>query len=132
MAKKDDNNDPIEFRVSYGSYNKRDWAPTPINKPNWIYKRYSRTRVDFFEWSIIGILLFVAIMLGIFLIANSMFTSPLWIVVIVMGIPVILVIRSAVASTVNHRSKTENEENQNTTSPRKREKKLPKHRKDYK
>ncbi len=53
MAKKSDNNDPIEFEIKYGQ---REWIPTPTNKPNWKYLDEVKHKPNFLT-SIINITL---------------------------------------------------------------------------
>jgi hypothetical protein len=129
MVKKDKADEaPIEFYIP--GPGKGPKIPVPINQPNWIYKSNLNSKPDFSEWLSIGIILTIAIALGVLLVVTSMDKSPLWIVVAVLGIFSIFLIRSAIIRTINH--KQEVVDNENTVSPQKREKKFSKRRKDYK
>jgi beta-lactamase regulating signal transducer with metallopeptidase domain len=71
----------------------------------------------------------LVIALGIIIITKS-YQSPLWIAIITLVVIALLQIRSAAIRTINHKQEVEEEEN--NISLRKRKKKFPKHRKDYK
>ena len=129
MSKKDKTDGtPIEFYIP--GPGKGSKIPVPINQPNWTYKWGFNSRPGIFDLVIIGFLVTIVIGLGVLLVAESMYKSPLWIVVITLGIFAILQIRSAIIRT--HVYKREPDENENIASPSKRRKKYPKHRKDYK
>jgi hypothetical protein len=68
--------------------------------------------------------------LGVLLVAESMYKSPLWIVVITLGIFAILQIRSLIIRPNNSQQNTEEDEVIDPAS--KRRKKYPKQRKYYK
>lgn len=86
MAKKNkSDNVPVEFHIpnaDLGGEGPR--VPVPINQPNWKYK----TSSDPNQLAIVGsrVALIIAIVLGALLIVSRMYTSPLWIAVIVSGI----------------------------------------------
>lgn len=127
MAKKDRNDEtPIEFYIP-GPGRRGPKIPVPINQPNWVYKTSSNSKPGFSEWLFIGLILIFTITLAILLIAGSMFKSPVWIAVIVFGILAISLTRSAIIRTINHA-----QEDEAIDLPKKKERKHPKRRKDYK
>jgi hypothetical protein len=131
MAKKEKRDaTPIEFYIPPTITGRGPRVPIPINQPNWIYKHNRNLKPDFSEWLSIGIILTIAIAFGILLIKESVYKSPIWIVVVALGIFSIFLARSAIIRTFNHKQEIEDDEN--NISPRKRKKKFPKHRKDYK
>jgi hypothetical protein len=129
MAKKDKaDGTPIEFYVP--GPGKGPKVPIPINQPNWIYKQGFNSRPTIFELFFIVFLIAIVIGLTVLLVTESMYKSPLWIVVITVGIFVILQIRSLIIRAYNYEQNTE--ENENVAPSNKRKKKYPRHRKDYK
>jgi hypothetical protein len=134
MAKKDNKDSvPIEFYIPPTITGRGPRVPVPINQPNWIYKhtRNLNSKPDFSEWLSIGIILIIAIALGILLLIVPMNNSPLWIVVVAFGVFSIFLLRSAIIRTFNHKQEIDGND-ENNISPNKRKNKLPKHRKDYK
>jgi hypothetical protein len=132
MAKKDKaDGTPIEFYIPPSSAGEKGpRVPIPINQPNWKYRHNENLKPDFFEWLSIGIILTIAIALGVLLVVTPVNKSPLWIVVVAFGVFSVFLTRSAIIRTINYKQEIEEEENNIT--PSKRKKKLPKHRKDYK
>jgi hypothetical protein len=130
MAKKDKTDEtPIEFYIPPSSAGgKGPRVPVPINQPNWKYK-YLNSKVEYPQRLVIGNILIFVIALGIIIITKS-YKSPLWIAVITLAVIGLLQIRSAANRTANQTDKNESDE---ILSPKKkRRKKFPKHRKDYK
>ena len=129
MAKKDQTNGtPIEFQIpSAGGEGPR--IPAPTNQPNWIYgyKRNLNAKPVLSDWIAIGVVTTAAIALGTLLIVSSMYRSPLWIAVIIMGAISLFSIYFTFSRIITHKPETENNSGQRT-----RKKKLPKTRKDYK
>ena len=129
MSKKDKTDGtPIEFYIP--GPGKGSKIPVPINQPNWIYKWGFNSRAGVFDLVIIGFLVTIVIGLGVLLVAESMYKSPLWIVVITLGIFAVLQIRSLIIRPNNSQQNTEEDEVIDPAS--KRRKKYPKQRQDYK
>jgi hypothetical protein len=132
MAKKDKKDaTPIEFYIPPSSAGgKGPRIPVPINQPNWKYKYPGNlnSKAGYSKWQVIGNILILAIALGVIIITKS-YQSPLWIAVITLVVIALLQIRSAAIQTSNHADKNESTE---IFSSKKKQKKLPKHRKDYK
>jgi hypothetical protein len=132
MAKKDKKDaTPIEFYIPPSSAGgKGPRIPIPINQPNWKYKYPGNlnSKTGYSKWQVIGNILILAIALGVIIITKS-YQSPLWIAVITLVVIALLQIRSAAIQTSNHADKNESTE---IFSSKKKQKKLPKHRKDYK
>ena len=129
MAKKDQTNGtPIAFQIP-PSGGKGPRIPTPTNQPNWIYgyKRNLYAKQVLSDWIAIGVVTTAAIALGTLLVVSSMYRSPLWVVVIIMGAISLFSIYFAFSRIITHKPETENNNSQRT-----RKKKLPKTRKDYK
>ncbi len=123
MAKKGNKKDgtPIEFYIPTASLGgKGPRVPVPINQPNWKYK----TNFNHSELVIAGFFMLMAIALGILLIVSRLYASPLWLVVIMLGIIAIIAFRSA--KTLEFQN-TENE-----THSKRKDKKRSERRKDYK
>ena len=129
MSKKDKTDGtPIEFYIP--GPGKGSKIPVPINQPNWTYKWGFNSRPGIFDLVIIGFLVTIVIGLGIILVAESMYKSPLWIVVISLGIFAVLKIRSLIIRPNNSQQNTEEDEVIDPSSGRR--KIYPKQRKDYK
>lgn len=127
MAKKNKSDGvPIEFHIpsaDLGGEGSR--VPVPINQPKWKYKISSDPK----QLAIAGsrVALFIAVVLGALLIISRMYTSPLWIAVIVSGIISFVSARSAKSS------EFQNEENGgNDNAPKRKNRKHPKRHKDHK
>jgi len=130
MAKKDKaDGTPIEFYIPGPGRGPK--IPVPINQPNWAYKWGFNSRPGVFDLVVIGFLVTIVIGLGILLVAESMYKSPLWIIVISLSIFAILQVRSLIIKTHNTQQDIEEDDEDNAPSS-KRMKKYPKHRKDYK
>ncbi|MBC7875606.1 MAG: hypothetical protein H7Y59_00430 [Anaerolineales bacterium] len=126
MAKKDNKDStPIEFYIpptNLGGRGPR--VPIPINQPNWKYKTGSNP-YDL-QMAVAKICLVAAIALSILIFVSRLYTSPLWIAVIVLGTIAFISVRSAKTS------EFQNTENDESNHPAKRKaKKRIKHRKDY-
>jgi hypothetical protein len=132
MAKKDKTDStPIEFYIPPADLGgKGARVPIPINQPNWRYKLNSTSR---YSASIVTkAFLIIAIALSVLLIVSQLYTSPLWIGVIIFGIISFISARSEKILESQNAEKQGTENDENATSPNKKHKKHPKHRKDYK
>ncbi len=134
MAKKNNKDGtPIEFHIPAASLGgKGPRVPTPINRPHWKYKFSGNagSKPGYSEWSVIGTILLFAFAFGVLFISQSMRQSPIWIVVAILGVIVIIQIRSAARKTANHAQ--EIEENETLKPDERKKKRKSKHRKDYK
>ena len=126
MTKKDNNDStPIEFYIPPSNHGKGPRLPVPINQPNWVYK--TNTYSNHAELTIARICVVIAIALGILLIASRLYTSPLWIGVVVFGVISFIFFRAAKTSGLQI---TKNEKN--FAHPKRKDRKKLRRRKDYK
>lgn len=123
MAKKDNDQTPIQFSDPQGTKGPR--IPIPVNQRSWIHKGKASSKSSAGIWGV----LFIPIVLSILLISESMYDSPLWLLVILFVAGTILYAHS----TANGNSDEMQDNNEsNLNRPKKKEKKIPKHRKNYK
>lgn len=131
MAKRDDNIDPtpIEFRISNSATGRGPRIPVPINQPHWKYKKYKQTRPTIVEWILVIFFALTMLTIGILIWFTSNAAPVKWIFSITLISSSVGIVYHLLWRETSQRS---NDDLQEEKQPRKREKKQPKYRKDYK
>ena len=134
MAKKDKvDGTPIEFYIPPSGAGLRRTGPRvpiPINQPHWKYKKYAQTRPTIVEWILMIFFALMIFTMGVLVLFSHNPAPVKWIFSIGLISVSAGIFNHLLMREKSHRAN--DDESQEEKLPRKKAKKQPRHRKDYK